>query len=190
MFRHPVEHLVVAILIIGAFYVLPVHPGEDLPLRSGLSVVLLVGLAAVVVRQLRYHSERIGRLVTVFIAAVALLALTCYAVSVHQPGQFVGLETRTDALYFTITTISTVGYGDIHPVGQTARALVTTMIIFDVVFLGALAAAVSDNLRRARQAASRGEDGSRDGADEGLSGPGNAGNSVEGRESTGRGIGG
>lgn len=154
MLRRPAEHLVVAALIIGAFYALPVSPDRDLHLRSGLSVVLLVGLAAVVVRQLRYYSDRIGRLVNVFIAVVALLALTCYAVSVHQPEQFTGMETRTDALYFTITTVSTVGYGDIHPVGQTARALVTIMIIFDVVLLGALASAVSDNLRRARQGAS------------------------------------
>ncbi|BDA65362.1 potassium channel family protein [Actinomyces capricornis] len=156
MSRRTVEHLVVAALTIGAFYVLPVSPDKDLPARTGMSVVLLAGLAGVVIRQLRYYSERIGRLVNVFIAAVAMLALICYAIAVHQPEQFTGLETRTDALYFTITTLSTVGYGDIHPVGQAARALVAMMIIFDVVLLGALASAVSDSLRRVRQGSSRG----------------------------------
>ncbi|TFH53046.1 two pore domain potassium channel family protein [Actinomyces viscosus] len=84
-------------------------------------------------------------------AVVALLALACYAMATHQPDQFTGLVTRTDALYFTVTTISTVGYGDVHAVGQAARGLVTAMIVFDVVFLGALGQAISQRYHDRRQ---------------------------------------
>jgi hypothetical protein len=33
--------------------------------------------------------------------------------------------TKVDALYFTVTTMTTTGYGDIHPVSQQGRMLVT-----------------------------------------------------------------
>lgn len=137
-------------LIAAVFYTTPVAPDPQLPVRGALSLVLLAGLAVLVVRQLRHYPDRIGRLIIVFLAVVALLALVCYAMAVHRPEQFTGLATRTDALYFTITTISTVGYGDIHAVGQTARALVTLMIVFDVVFLGALGSAISAGYQRRR----------------------------------------
>ena len=47
-------------------------------------------------------------------------------------GQFEGLRTRVDAVYFTVTTISTVGYGDVHAVGRSARVAVTTQILLDL----------------------------------------------------------
>lgn len=45
--------------------------------------------------------------------------------------EFAGLDTRIDAVYFTVETLSTVGYGDIHPTGQTARVFVTGQILLD-----------------------------------------------------------
>ena len=49
--------------------------------------------------------------------------------STHPP-------TRTDSLYFTVTTFSTVGYGDITAASQTARLVVTVQIILDLLALG------------------------------------------------------
>lgn len=145
-----VEQLALTGLIAGVFYAAPVAPDSQLPTRGVLSLVLL---AVFVTRQVRHYPDRIGRLVNVFLAVVALLALACYAMAVHRPDQFTGLVTRTDALYFTITTVSTVGYGDIHAVGQAARALVTMMIVFDIVFLGVLGSAISASYQRWRAAA-------------------------------------
>lgn len=44
--------------------------------------------------------------------------------------------TRTDALYFTVTTFSTVGYGDITARSQAARLVVTFQMLADLVVLG------------------------------------------------------
>ena len=52
--------------------------------------------------------------------------------------QVAGLATRVDAVYFTVTTLSTVGYGDIHAISQAARVVVTVQILFDLMFLGVL----------------------------------------------------
>jgi Ion channel len=66
-------------------------------------------------------------------------------------GEFEGLATRIDALYFALTTLFTVGYGDIHPVGQLARALVSVQMVLNVGVLalagGLVVRGVADRLR-------------------------------------------
>lgn len=45
-----------------------------------------------------------------------------------------------DAFYFTITTISTVGYGDLHPVSESGKMLAMFLIVMGVgTFLGVIA---------------------------------------------------
>ena len=44
--------------------------------------------------------------------------------------------TRTDALYFTVTVFTTVGFGDIVATTQAARLLVTVQMILDLGVLG------------------------------------------------------
>ena len=44
--------------------------------------------------------------------------------------------TRTVSLYFTVTTFSTVGYGDITAASQAARLVVTAQMILDLLVLG------------------------------------------------------
>ena len=57
------------------------------------------------------------------------------------------LETRTDSLYFTLQVLSTVGLGDVHAVGQTARALVTLQMAFDLVFIAAAGSVIASSVR-------------------------------------------
>ncbi len=78
-------------------------------------------------------------------ALVLLLALVVFAFSLAfylmervNPASFDGLHTRVDALYFTLVTMATVGYGDVHAEGQGARMLVIGLIIFDVVIVASL----------------------------------------------------
>ncbi len=74
-----------------------------------------------------------------------------YYLLAQTPGQLTDLRTKTDALYFTVTTLSTVGYGDVHAAGQLARVAVTLQIVYDLVFIG-LAVAVGGQLLRAKAA--------------------------------------
>ncbi len=39
-------------------------------------------------------------------------------------------------MYFTVTTLSTVGFGDITATGQAARLVVTLQMAFNLAFLG------------------------------------------------------
>ena len=76
-------------------------------------------------------------------AMLLVLLVMCFSLSfflleLASPGQIVDLSTRTDALYFTLSTMATVGYGDVHAEGQAARALVCAVIAFDVVVVASL----------------------------------------------------
>lgn len=64
-----------------------------------------------------------------------VFALADFTVATLHDGQFVGLETRTDALYFTLATLLTVGFGDVHAAGQLARVLVSIQMVFNVLVL-------------------------------------------------------
>jgi voltage-gated potassium channel len=53
-----------------------------------------------------------------------------------QPGAFSEPLSRTDALYFTITVFSTVGFGDITPVADAARVTTMVQMLGDLVVVG------------------------------------------------------
>jgi len=68
-----------------------------------------------------------------------------------SPGSFTAPLSRTDALYFTVTVFSTVGFGDITAKAETARLVVTGQMIADLVILGLAIKAIVGAVRRGRQ---------------------------------------
>ena len=68
---------------------------------------------------------------------LVLIAATYFLMAQSDPANFnTHTLTRTDALYFTVTIFSTVGFGDITATSQNARLLVTAQMILDLVILG------------------------------------------------------
>jgi hypothetical protein len=65
-------------------------------------------------------------------------SLAFFILNLVEPDQIADLSTKTDALYFTLSTMATVGYGDVHAEGQLARALVSGLIVFNVVVVASL----------------------------------------------------
>ena len=65
-----------------------------------------------------------------------LFASAYFVMEKGSPASFSHPLTRTDALYFTVTTFSTVGYGDITPASQTARVVVTVQMLLDLLAIG------------------------------------------------------
>jgi voltage-gated potassium channel len=72
-------------------------------------------------------------------------------VAVLMSEQFDGLETKVDGLYFALVTLTTVGFGDIVPVGQTARAVVTVQVAFDLVVVTTAVSILSRGRPRATE---------------------------------------
>ncbi|MFI8946999.1 potassium channel family protein [Streptomyces sp. NPDC053750] len=140
--------------MVVAYFLLPLdHLGPERPVLSWLLfTVLLILVAVLLVREVRdVLVERPGTRPGLFIALLIVLCMHVFAAAYYtlakQPGQFTGLGTRVDALYFTVVTLATVGYGDITPRGEAARVVTILQILYTFVFLTAAATALSRRVR-------------------------------------------
>ena len=68
-----------------------------------------------------------------------LFASTYLRISQDAPDSFTEALGRTDALYFTVTVFSTVGFGDIAPRSELARILTMIQMITGLVVVGLVA---------------------------------------------------
>ena len=111
-------------------------------------VVVLGVLILLAIRRMLREGEgaRIRGLVLLLVLTVLFFSWSDKSVAV-LPGQFADLHTKIDALYFTVSTLTTVGFGDVHATGQLARAAVTVQMVFNLVFIGLSAGIVSGFLR-------------------------------------------
>jgi voltage-gated potassium channel len=144
----------IAAVVVVAYFLLPLdHLGPQRPVLSWvLFAVLLTGVAVLLLRQIRHvlldrPDSRPGVVISLLIVlSVHVFSATYYALA-KQPGEFSGLHTRIDALYFTVVTLATVGYGDITPRGQAARVVTVLQITYSFVFLTAAATALTTRMR-------------------------------------------
>jgi hypothetical protein len=83
---------------------------------------------------------------------VVVFAATYFVLSSQDPGAFSEPLDRSDALYFTVTTLATVGFGDIAAQTTNARLVVTGQIVLGVLLVGAVARALLLTARRTRDA--------------------------------------
>ena len=124
------------------------------------TVVLAWAITSHVRRQLSGDADDLQSLVMLLALVLVVFAFGFYALERTDPGQVVGLSTRIDAFYFTLATMATVGYGDVHAAGQVARAVVAAQMIFNIIFVGALAAVLTGRVRVRAQERERARHGS------------------------------
>ncbi|MEU7719410.1 potassium channel family protein [Streptomyces tibetensis] len=141
-----------AVLVAGgtAYFLLPLEGlGADrLWLGWPLFVLCLTFVAVLLLRHVRdvvleKPQARSGIMISLLMCLAVLVFSSGYYALAQQPGQFSGLSTRVDALYFTVVTLATVGYGDITPRGQEARMVTVVQIVYTFVFLTAAATALT-----------------------------------------------
>lgn len=136
---------------LAIYYTVPL-PRDDPPpfLRLALFAVSLVLLCCVLAVQVRRQvragdsaSVRVQSIVGLLLPVVTFFAIVYYLMA----DQFVGIASRTDALYFSVVTLGTVGYGDVHPVGGGAKAATMIQIVLDLVVVGVLVAIATARVR-------------------------------------------
>lgn len=116
--------------------------GEMWWVGAAVGVLAILGTMPITIRRL-HAVRRSENPVLVALEAIVLLvtmlvlgfASVYYAMNVDQT-QFNELDTRLDAAYFTVVTLSTVGYGDIVATGEAARLTVMLQILLNLTFLG------------------------------------------------------
>jgi voltage-gated potassium channel len=146
--------LIACALLVGLYYLVPVEPDVDDTVRLVRGLFSVAGVAALavlitrmVVQLLRDQAgSRPANLLVALFAGVIVFAVLDYQVAVYLPGQFARLETKTDGLYFAVSTLTTVGYGDVHAAGQLGRGLVILQQLFNVAVLTTAGAVLVNRL--------------------------------------------
>ena len=140
-------------VVVALYYVLPVQPVHGSPLlRTAVGVALFAAVLAFEVRAVLRHRDPVSRAVRAmaivipfFIVDFAWIYLT---LSWSHPDALGGSLTRTEALYFTVTVLSTVGFGDITPRTDVTRLIVTIQMVLDFLVLGVIVRLLFDTARR------------------------------------------
>jgi hypothetical protein len=143
VFRAVLRGLLFTTVLVVLYYLLPM----DRPWSADTAVRLLVGLlvfAGITVWQVRKISgsgypaaqaaEALGLIVPLYLL---VFASTYFLMERASAANFTQPLTRTDALYFTVTVFSTVGFGDITPKSEAARVVLIVQMLGDLAVLGA-----------------------------------------------------
>jgi hypothetical protein len=129
-FRTPAAGLGVSDVVVGILLVLA---------AVGLMVGIFVTALRTVPRSRRPLLWSIALLLFLLTAFVLLFAYTYLSLETTYPGSVPGIGSHLDALYFTVTMLATVGFGDIVPASEVARAVATVQMLLNLVLLGAVA---------------------------------------------------
>jgi hypothetical protein len=136
---------VMLVLFTVAYFILPLRYERADALTwvslaaSTLALVAVAYLFRLNIRHSRKTEHgrflRVQWLLTALYGLVLAFAIV-YAYFGTLTDQFDGIDNRVDALYFSVTVASTVGFGDIHPVGNAARLFTTAHMVFNLIYLG------------------------------------------------------
>jgi hypothetical protein len=147
--------------LVGLYYKLPM----DRPFSSVVGVQLAVGLllvVALIVVQVRSIArspypriraiETLGTSLPLFLL---IFAAAYFKMERAQSASFTQTMGRTDALYFTVTVFSSVGFGDISPRTETARIVTMIQMMGDLVAFGVVARIIVSAVRSGSERKSR-----------------------------------
>jgi voltage-gated potassium channel len=131
------------LLVLYAF--VPIPTGTS---GAGAFIGLMIGLAVFIalvgwqIRTITRAEHPVMRAVEVIALALPLLAVvfafTYLSISRADSASVSEHLSRVDAMYYTVSTISTVGFGDIEAESDAARTLVTVQMLFDLALIAGL----------------------------------------------------
>jgi voltage-gated potassium channel len=149
--------LALAVGLVAIYYLLPLDTtsiGRAVAMLA-FGLLALVGLVAFQVRSIiraRHPALRaVGALATSVPLFLLLFAGTYFVMGGISEANFNEPLTRTDALYFTVTVFTTVGFGDIVATTQGARVVVMGQMVAGIVIIGLGARIIVDAVRRGQR---------------------------------------
>jgi hypothetical protein len=134
--------LATAVVVVTLYYVVPLDRRSDTYVFAELviGVALLAGMITwqveAIVRSDYPGIRAVQSLASTTPVFLLLFASTYFILSLDDASTFTESLSRSDALYFTVTIFATVGFGDISAQTETARLVVTTQMLLDLVVLG------------------------------------------------------
>ncbi len=129
-------------LVVALYFVLPLNHSSSAGVVAELvlGVLVLAGIIAWQVRRIVRSEHPTSRAVEALALSVPLYVLlfatTYFLMARANHATFGGPVSRADALYFSTTVFTTVGFGDITAKTEAARLAVTLQMWLDLLFLG------------------------------------------------------
>jgi voltage-gated potassium channel len=117
-----------------------------LPLLRPLQLLRLVRALSILERKL---GESLQSRIAIYVVAVVSLILTMSSLAVldtERDAAGATITTFGDAVWWSFTTITTVGYGDQYPVTTTGRAVAVALMISGIALLGVVTASLASAL--------------------------------------------
>ena len=147
-----------ATVLVALYYLMPLDfddSGTSEFFKLTVGVLVFVGLMTWQLRAItKSGTPGLRALQALFVALplfLVLFATTYYAMSQADAADFTAPLSRTDALYFTVTIFSTVGFGDISARAESARLVVTAQMILDLIILGVGAKIILGTVQRTKE---------------------------------------
>jgi hypothetical protein len=154
------QSTVLSVAVLVGYFVLPLTsslaPDTVLKLLGGLVLIsaLLTWNVVEILRSPIPGARAIGALMVSAPLFLTLFAASYYLMSDAQPSAFSEPLTRFDALYFTVTTFATVGFGDITAVSAVARVAVTVQMVTGLLLVGLIVRVIFGAVEKSRSRAS------------------------------------
>jgi hypothetical protein len=131
-------------LLLVVYAVFPVEPLASTETVTRLLVALgvlalVVALQFQAIKSANYPQLRaIEAVVIALTVFIALFALLYVGLAQANPANFTKPLNRVSAFYFTVTMLSTVGFGDITADSDLARLVVTVQMLLDLTLLAVI----------------------------------------------------
>jgi voltage-gated potassium channel len=136
--------VVIAGLLV-VYWLLPVQDHVDggwaLRLVGGLALTggVIVWEVFAIERSKRPFVRAIEALAASLCVFIVVFSITYLAISHARPDSFSEHLDKVSAMYFVVTTLATVGYGDITPTTHTTQVLATIQMLLDLVVIAVTA---------------------------------------------------
>ena len=163
IFWAALRSVLIAAVLVVLYYVLPLdrpwdaeHGDTAADWPAGLRRRCAGGVRFIVVAVPGVRAVEALALILPFF--LPLFASTYFVMERDSAASFTEPLTRTDALYFTVTVFSTVGFGDITAKSEAARVVLIVQMLADLVFLGAVLRVFLGAVQRGRQRRSQTSD--------------------------------
>jgi hypothetical protein len=152
--RRAINKAMVMVITVGVpvvtYFLLPLDSEFGVLLATVLVFAAAASLIPLSVRQaqLVLRSENplfdaMRCIVSALVFLVIAFSAAYYVLGTNYEDEIEGIDTKLDAIYFTVTILATVGFGDITASGQWARGIVTGQMVVNLAVLAVALRVVS-----------------------------------------------
>lgn len=129
-----------------------------LPALRVLRLIAVIGRIGMIAR--RGHAERL-LVSTVALVLTVLLASAAAVLEPERGAPEANITDFPDALWWAITTVTTVGYGDLHPVTPEGRLIGAVLMVVGIGMMGVVTATIATRFILPEQQAEERQDAAR-----------------------------